>query len=157
MHINDILQYRRLATVIRRFEDKYIPEPMSGCWLWEGAMNARGYGVVGILHRTWIASRVSYVLHVGPLPTSKASDRQGHCVLHNCDNPACVNPDHLRIGTMLDNIHDMIERGRAAKNLGALYGIDREAIRIERASGASFAAIGSRYGVSGAAIRRVCL
>lgn len=90
-----------------RFYAKVSPEPNSGCWLWTGATKELGYGVIGLGRRedgTAKAHRVSYELHKGPTG--------GLCVLHECDNPACVNPDHLRLGTLKDNARDCVSRGR---------------------------------------------
>jgi hypothetical protein len=98
--------------LLKRFMDKVSPEPMSGCWLWTGAVDQNGYGRIwsgGITDagnkRALIAPRVSYQEHVGPIP-------EGLVVRHICDNPACVAPYHLEIGTMKQNVRDMIDRGR---------------------------------------------
>jgi len=91
-----------------RFHEKIAYEPMSGCWLWEGAVKELGYGVIGLGTReqgTDKAHRVSYQLYKGEIP-------EGLCVLHSCDNPACVNPNHLRVGTLSDNMRDCVARKR---------------------------------------------
>lgn len=77
----------------------------SGCWLWRGASVPRGYGVIYFNGRQTYTHRVSYELHVGPIP-------DGLFVLHRCDVPACVNPDHLFIGSAADNVADMMAKGR---------------------------------------------
>lgn len=96
-------------TIVRRFWEKVrITE---SCWLWTAFVNPHGYGMIGTKRPlTTIASRVSWILRFGPIP--KATP----CVLHNCpggDNPRCVNPDHLWLGTRADNNRDMIKKGRA--------------------------------------------
>lgn len=85
------------------FEWRSIPEPNTGCWLWLGGMTGEGYGVT----MGELAHRVSYRDHKGPIPS-------GAVIRHKCDNPACVNPEHLVAGTHLDNMADKVRRGRAA-------------------------------------------
>lgn len=95
-------------TVMERFDAKYIPEPNSGCWIWLGQPRAQGYG--GFRHegKRKLAHRASYEIHIGLIPS-------GLHVLHKCDVTACVNPDHLRLGTNNDNIADKFARGRVAR------------------------------------------
>ena len=88
-----------------RFEQKYIPEPMSGCWLWIGCYNSSGYGSFWIAPRSVPASRASWLLNKGPVAP-------GFCVLHKCDNRTCVNPSHLFLGTNEDNIKDKVAKQR---------------------------------------------
>lgn len=91
-----------------RFHDKTMPEPNTGCWIWTGAVKELGYGVIGLGTRkqgTAKAHRVSYMLYKGEIPN-------GLSILHSCDNPWCVNPDHLRAGTLSDNMKDCVARKR---------------------------------------------
>lgn len=96
-------------TNIERFEQKVYPEPNTGCWLWGGAYNYKGYGKVGqVGHNKFnLAHRYSYFIYNGEFDLKLK-------VLHKCDNPSCVNPDHLFLGTQHDNIKDMYQKGRAA-------------------------------------------
>lgn len=77
------------------------------CWLWRRAKSAHGYGQFHYFmgHKQIAAHRVSWLLAYGEIP-------EGMCVLHDCDNPVCVNPNHLFLGTQKDNIHDMQYKGR---------------------------------------------
>jgi len=89
-----------------RFEKFILPEPNSGCWLWDGSTNGRGYGSFCLHGRSGGAHRASYQLYKGAIPA-------GLLVLHKCDVPPCVNPDHLFLGTHADNTADMVKKGRA--------------------------------------------
>lgn len=79
------------------------------CWRWEGAMNTNGYGCMYFNHKLMSAHRRSYILAKGPIP-------DGLFVCHQCDNPRCVNPDHLHLGTAADNSREAVERGRLVGN-----------------------------------------
>jgi hypothetical protein len=83
----------------------------SGCWEWIGSRDKDGYGRIrGSSHgKVWVkrAHRCSYEEHVGPIP-------EGLDVCHHCDNPPCINPDHLYAGTKSENMQDMVQRGRSA-------------------------------------------
>src|SRR5262245_30204175 len=77
-----------------------------GCWVWMGnTMKKDGYGYLTINKQSWLAHRLSWVTFRGPIP-------DGLCVCHHCDNPPCINPDHLFLGTIRDNIHDALNKGR---------------------------------------------
>lgn len=87
-----------------RFWEKV--EKTDECWNWTGAKQWTGRGSFGLAGRqTILAPRFSYQLHFGPIPN-------GLNVLHRCDNPACVRPDHLFLGTQQDNVADMWTKGR---------------------------------------------
>lgn len=80
----------------------------TGCWEWAGSINGQGYGQISIKHLGIMpgrAHRISYEVFVGPIPG-------GMVIRHKCDNPPCVNPDHLEQGTTLDNVRDKMDRNR---------------------------------------------
>ena len=78
-----------------------------GCWEWMGYINRDGYGRFG----KGTAHRASWIINNGGIP--KGEGHHGMCVLHTCDNPKCVNPRHLFLGTMGDNMRDKGCKGRA--------------------------------------------
>lgn len=92
-------------TPAERFECRYMHEPMSGCWLWMGHCNP--YGLFAMGGQRMGAHRAAWLLHRGEIPA-------GLWVLHRCDVPACVNPDHLFLGSSQDNIADRDLKGRQA-------------------------------------------
>jgi len=98
---------------MKRFENKIFYSPC-GCWLWIGAIGTTGYGQFWY-HKRETASRVAYMLYKGPI-------QKGMSVCHTCDNPICVNPDHLFLGRQIENMRDMVIKGRSNKLRGERHG-----------------------------------
>jgi len=94
-----------------RLHERYEINPISLCWEWSGAKNLAGYGKVTWSGKTIAAHRAFWEQYNGP-----AGDA---CVLHRCDNPACVNPDHLFLGSQSDNVRDMDDKGRRVVGFAA--------------------------------------
>lgn len=79
----------------------------SSCWFWAASANPEGYGYLDIQRKRYGAHRIAYLAWTGRDP--------GHLmVLHECDTPRCVNPEHLKLGTAEDNAKDMAAKGRSA-------------------------------------------
>jgi len=123
------------------------------CWLWQAACT-RGYGIYtrGMLGKRRIyAHRYAYEMTFGPIP-------DGMLCMHKCDNPACVNPNHLTIGTSLDNLHDMATKGRASRGEKRWCAkLTEDAVREIRARYAagnvSFCKLANEYGASPSAVQ----
>jgi hypothetical protein len=98
--------------IIDRFWDKVdtSPDEPFGCWKWRGAKNNHGYGQIKIDGRVLKAHRVAYEIANGPIP--RGNGYHGTCVCHSCDNPECINPCHLFLGSHADNHKDKAEKGR---------------------------------------------
>ena len=86
---------------MKPFNQRYVVDPETGCWLWIRRTKDNGYGWCG---KRTSAHRRAWELYRGPIPP-------GLFVLHRCDTPLCVNPDHLFLGTNSDNINDAVQKG----------------------------------------------
>lgn len=139
------------GTLVERFEAKFDKGPDTECWPWKAAHNGLGYGMIWDQQRgrKVLATRVSYELYKGPIP-------KNGLILHSCDNPACVNPAHLRVGSHKDNMRDMDIRGRRV--IGALKGAEHPRAALSEAevisllkdyvSGIALKQIAEKYGIS---------
>jgi len=112
----DLTKFKSFKDVKRRFL-KYLPDEafdlnhIDSCWHWQGAKTMKGYGCLSWgSDKQYGAHEISYMIHKGRI-------LPGQLVRHTCDNPACVNPKHLIIGTAVDNMHDrdIRERSGSAK------------------------------------------
>ncbi len=135
-----------------RHADKFQIVPWSGCWIWTAAADRKGYGQVRIGGRAGgivYAHRLSWEARHGPIP--KGQD--GLCVLHRCDVPSCINPDHLFIGTNANNVADRDAKGRGNAPCGEANGnarlTDAEVVEIRSLAGtATQQDIATRFGVT---------
>lgn len=91
------------------WQERVIPEPNSGCLLWEGAASRHGYGHIRRGGRDVVLTRYVWEETHGAIP-------DGLHVLHRCDVPACVNVEHLFLGTRFDNMQDIVAKGRHTSN-----------------------------------------
>lgn len=134
------------------FDARVVRSPE--CWQWTGWKNRGGYGCVRLNQfnrKAMLAHRLSWVLHYGEIPPGKH-------VLHRCDNRECTRPDHLFLGTNVDNIADRVAKGRPGSrawlNAGErhprarLSDADCAQIRAERKAGARCVDLAKRYGVT---------
>ena len=119
----------------RRFWEKIaVPADENSCWEWTAYRAAKGYGRFKLDGRMQGAHRVAWRLVNGDIPEGEGA--HGTCVLHRCDNPSCVRPDHLFLGTNADNVRDRNEKGRQARQRGQAHGrakLTREKVYAIRA------------------------
>lgn len=148
------------CTALERFMRHVSPRQPNGCVLWLGAKNQVGYGNFMLSKgRMIVAHRAAWILQVGDLPRGRGAS--GVVLRHTCDNPSCVSIEHLCLGTQLDNMRDMVVRGRAngpkgERNRWAAFTDDEAGkIRELRKSGVSAKTIADRYGVSRQCIFRI--
>jgi len=107
-----------------RFDSKYDVDE-NDCWIWNANRFRDGYGSIAIDSFPVSAHRVAYQLFVGPIP-------DGMQVMHKCDVPSCVNPDHLELGTHLDNHRDKAEKWRGVKSKKGLpFGVKASGQKFE--------------------------
>ena len=141
-----------------------------GCWLWDGKPNHNGYGTVHLRSGTrahYLAHRVAYTIYKGEIP-------DGLLVCHRCDVRLCVNPEHLFLGSHLDNTRDALAKGRLARGVnhglaktpaarvrGTRHGCavltesDVRAIRLASSNGERIVRLSEQYGVSPRQIRNI--
>ena len=111
--------YNRDKSLSERFWEKV--NKSQDCWVWTGCKQSQGYGQIRVKRKALLTHRLSWELANGRLPADIM-------VLHKCDNPACVRPDHLFLGSMQDNVNDMMAKGRNGN--GVQYGEDHHAAKL---------------------------
>jgi len=139
-------------TPSQRFKEKVRFGPMDQCWEWVGSKMRLGYGMFSVNGKNRLAHRVAWEMVAGEIPP-------GQCVLHRCDNPGCVNPAHLFLGTQQDNIRDRDQKGRQRGPLGEkqhLSKLDESGVRhirrVHRYGIATHRQLAETYGVSDSTI-----
>lgn len=144
----------QIPSLETRFFAKFKRKNCAGCWLWEGSTNGVGYGQIIENGKKLLAHRVSWTFHVGKLQPSI-------CVLHHCDNPRCVRPGHLFLGTRKDNNNDRIRKGRSKPARGERSGRAKlkakqiKKIRNLAAQGWSHRRLAKRFDVSHSTIGNI--
>jgi predicted XRE-type DNA-binding protein len=119
------------------------------CHEWTGCLMKNGYGQINVDGRAGYAHRVSWELHNGPIP-------QGLFILHRCDNRKCVNPDHLQLGTFMENMEDMVAKKRQAAGMKNSHAkLDDDAIRLIRSSDLKQKELADMFGVTQPTISEV--
>ena len=148
-----IKDHKMDLSVLNRFWSK-VDKP-SNCWTWTSSTNPAGYGDFNFHGKTMLAHRLAWILTNGEVP-------DGMFVLHHCDNPACVNPEHLFLGRHIDNMHDCRRKNRT----GRLCGDDshhskvtaadiREMVRLYESKEANQAQIADKYNIHPATVSRL--
>jgi len=132
----------------KAFWSKVIIKDLLDCWKWIGSTTGKtGYGQMKWDGRLQVASRIAWQITHGVIP-------KGLFVLHKCDNPKCVNPNHLFLGTKQDNMDDMKYKGRSPNNAGEfnpsakLKKLQVDEIRDRYAKGERQSELGKKYGVT---------
>jgi hypothetical protein len=132
-----------------RFWEKVKKDGPEDCWIWLSVINHEGYGRLWFLGRFNQAHRLSWEFTNGPIP-------EGRFVCHKCDNPTCVNPAHLFLGTNEENMMDCFQKGRRSKSGARLKPPEVEEIRRRYSNKeASSHKMAKEYGVSKTQILRI--
>lgn len=141
-----------MRDVAERFWEKVQVGEPDECWWWQAGRDRDGYGVFGIDGRQWRAHRLAWVFTYGEIP-------KGLCVCHQCDEPGCVNPYHLFLGTNAANTADRDAKGRGRFMKGEGVGTSRlteaqvlDIRRLGHGAGLSQREIGELFGVDGSTV-----
>ena len=143
------------------FEDRRTVDSVTGCWVWAAYRQSGGYGQFNLDNKPTLAHRASWSFY------NKSAVPEGLCVLHTCDNPPCINPAHLFLGTARDNVADCINKNRHLKGFckGHIHGRKKRLrkltdeqvreIRATRYSQELLKDVALRYGVTPACVSTI--
>lgn len=139
----------KYPTMRKRFDNSYEMVTQTGCWIWTGYLNTAGYGGITWKNKAYAAHRYSYEQFISSIPA-------GLCVLHKCDTPQCVNPNHLFLGSSIDNVADKMSKGRQAK--GQIQGSSKltvDKVAEIRKSKETYKQIANKYEVGVSTINKI--
>lgn len=136
---------------IRQKLEASIYYGLDGCWYWTGYANNQGYGRMSIDGKATLSTRASYEVYKGSVGSL--------LVCHTCDNPLCINPDHLFLGTHKDNAQDMVYKGRSNRCKGEDNGQSKlsneDVLKIFAMQGLSSGQIAKQFNISSGVVRRI--
>lgn len=147
----------RGGSIAERIEAKVVRVPFSGCWIFCGSLDTSGYGLIGVGGSGNIgkAHRESFKIYRGTIP-------EGMQICHTCDVRCCVNPAHLFVGTLQDNMEDRDKKGRHVPLPGESHGMhkltEEQVLEIRaryKAGGIGMRALAREYGVTKFPIQRI--
>lgn len=127
-----------------------------GCMEWIAGKDRGGYGIIKFANKNTRAHRAAYELWIGQIP-------EGMCVLHKCDNPSCINPEHLFLGTQQDNMIDMSNKGRSVpaicngENNGRAKLTEGQVIQIRAITGLTHREISDMFGIKRGSVTNIRL
>jgi hypothetical protein len=137
---------RITVPIADRLEQLSIPVTECGCHIWTAGTYKAGYGCLMIDRKSFYAHRIAWEVNFGAIPL-------GLCVLHHCDIPACINPDHLFLGTKADNVADMDSKGR--RRSAPQKKLNENDVLAIRSMAGTHRAIAKQFGVNHSTITRI--
>ena len=149
----------RTGTDIERLKAKMKVDEVTGCWMWQKSVNTNGYGQFRFRGKPQQAHRVSWILHFGEIPNGSGTYGTKN-VLHKCDTPLCINPDHLFLGDQADNANDAVSKERWGKRglKGEKHGratLTEEIVRAIRASDLTARQTAEKFGTSTGTVQHI--